>query len=66
MDTPAESVFARLASYRAALRESVQNLDQAIAECQKAKREALETLAELDLALGATPVDLRCRGRRAF
>jgi hypothetical protein len=48
------------------LRESVQNLDQAIAECQKANREALETLAELDLALGATPVDLRCRGRRGF
>jgi hypothetical protein len=51
MDTSETSILARLIRCRADLREAVDDLDRAIAGCQEEKREALETLAELDSAL---------------
>ena len=49
--------LAELVSQREALRECVADLDRAAAECQEAKREALETLAETDAMFTA----VRCR-----
>ena len=46
-------LLAKLARERDALRECVGALDRAVTDCQKAKRECLEMLAEVDAILGA-------------
>lgn len=52
MNPSEASILARLTHDRAELRESVDELDRAIAGCQEEKRESLELLAELDAILG--------------
>jgi hypothetical protein len=52
MDASDASILARLTRHRAELKEAIDQLDRAIADCRDAKREAIETLDELDCVLG--------------
>jgi hypothetical protein len=52
MDPAEESPLDRIARSCAELRAGIDELDQAIATCQRARREALAILAELDAARG--------------
>jgi prefoldin subunit 5 len=44
----AKSLLEKLAQEREVLRACISDMDRAIAECQDAKRELLETLQEVD------------------